>query len=219
MKLQHDTKLVFIGDSISDYQRGRPVGEGGHEGLGDSYVRLLDAFLRTTYPERRIRLVNMGINGNTTRDLLARWQTDVLDLHPDWLGILIGVNDVWRQFDCPLMTEIHVGPEEYEQNLRSLIAQAQPGLQGLILMTPYIMERNKNDAMRARMDTYGAIVKKLAHETGAVFVDLQAAFDDYLRFYHPMSITWDRIHPDLLGHMIIAKAVLHALDYNWNGEK
>lgn len=218
MKLHQNSKLLFIGDSISDFGRARPVGEGLMEGMGNSYVRLLDAFLRTTYPQSRIRLVNMGINGNTTRDLLARWQTDVLDQKPDWLGILIGINDVWRQFDTPLMTECHVGPEEYEQNLREMIGQTLPGLKGLILMTPYIMEPNRLDPMRARMDAYGAIVKKLAVEYNAVFADLQAAFDSYFRYYHPMSMAWDRIHPDQLGHMIIARTVLEALDYRWDGQ-
>lgn len=218
MKLQDNSKLVFIGDSISDYERARPVGEGLSEGLGNSYVRLVDAFLRTTYPQSCVRIVNMGISGNTTRDLLERWKTDVLDLKPDWLAILIGINDVWRQFDSPLMTEIQIDAHEYEQNLRSLITQAEPGLRGLILMTPYMMETNRADPMRARMDEFGAIVKKLAQETGAVLVDLQAAFDEYLQYHHSMSVAWDRIHPDLLGHMIIAKALLRELDYNWDGE-
>lgn len=218
MKLQDKSKVIFIGDSITDYSRARPVGEGLGEGLGNSYVRLVDAFLRTTYPQSYLRIVNMGISGNTTRDLLARWQTDVLDLKPDWLAILIGINDVWRQFDSPFMTEIQVDAHEYEQNLRKLIAQAQPGLQGLILMTPYMMEPNRTDAMRARMDEYGAIVKKLAQETGAVLVDLQAAFDAFLMHYHPMSVAWDRIHPDLVGQMVIAKAFLRAVDYDWDAE-
>ena len=215
MKIQDNSKLIFIGDSISDFERARPCGEGLFGGIGKSYVGLVDGLLRTTYPASHIRVINMGTSGNTTRDLKARWQTDVLDLHPDWLGILIGINDVWRQFDCPFMTELHVGLEEYEANLTDLIEQTLPTLKGLILMTPYFMEPNRSDPMRARMDQYGAVVKRLAEKYGAILVDLQSAFDDYFRFYHPDSINWDRIHPDIVGHTLIAREILKQLDYQW----
>ena len=215
MKIQDNSKLIFIGDSISDFERARPCGEGLFGGIGKSYVGLVDGLLRTTYPASHIRVINMGTSGNTTRDLKARWQTDVLDLHPDWLGILIGINDVWRQFDCPFMTELHVGREEYEANLTDLIEQTLPTLKGLILMTPYFMEPNRSDPMRARMDQYGAVVKRLAEKYGAILVDLQSAFDDYFRYYHPDSINWDRIHPDIVGHTLIAREILKQLDYQW----
>ena len=215
MKIESGSKLVFIGDSVTDFDRARPYGEGLFDGIGKSYVGLVDALLKTTYPDSRIRVINMGISGNTTRDLIARWKTDVLDLHPDWLGILIGINDVWRQFDTPLITENQVGPEEYEQNLIDMIEQIKPSLKGLILMTPYFMEPNTNDPMRARMDQYGAIVKKLAAKYGAILVDLQSAFDNYFRCYHSASVNWDRIHPDIVGHMLIAREILKQLDYQW----
>ena len=215
MKIQDNSKLIFIGDSISDFERARPCGEGLFGGIGKSYVGLVDGLLRTTYPASHIRVINMGTSGNTTRDLKARWQTDVLDLHPDWLGILIGINDVWRQFDCPFMTELHVGLEEYEANLTDLIEQTLPTLKGLILMTPYFMEPNRSDPMRARMDQYGAVVKRRAEKYGAKLVDLQSAFDDYFRYYHPDSINWDRIHPDIVGHTLIAREILKQLDYQW----
>ena len=113
------------------------------------------------------------------------------------------------------MTELHVGLEEYEANLTDLIEQTLPTLKGLILMTPYFMEPNRSDPMRARMDQYGAVVKRLAEKYGAILVDLQSAFDDYFRYYHPDSINWDRIHPDIVGHTLIAREILKQLDYQW----
>ncbi len=215
MKIENGSKLVFIGDSVTDFERARPCGEGLFGGIGKSYVGLVDALLKTTCPDSRIRVINMGVSGNTTRDLKDRWQNDVMDLHPDWLGILIGINDVWRQFDTPLMIEDHVGLEEYEQNLTGLIEQTLPTLKGLILMTPYFMEPNRQDPMRARMDQYGAVVKRLAEKYGAVFVDLQSAFDNYFQYYHSASVNWDRIHPEIVGHMLIAREILKQLDYQW----
>jgi lysophospholipase L1-like esterase len=105
MLIQPNSKLVMIGDSITDCGRARPVGEGLFEALGKGYVSLVDASLQAKEARQRIRVVNMGTSGNTVRDLKARWQSDVFDLNPDWLSIMIGINDVWRQFDSPLQAE------------------------------------------------------------------------------------------------------------------
>ena len=215
MLIANNSKLVMIGDSITDYGRARPCGEGLGEAIGRSYVALVDAMLKTAAPQSRIRIVNMGIDGNTTRDLKARWQSDVLDLRPDWVSILIGINDVWRQFDSPLMTEIHVSPEEYEGNLRCLIEQTLPLVKGIVLLSPYFMEPNRNDPMRQRMDEYRTIMARLAGEYALTYVDLQAEFDHYFQYYHPAAMNWDRIHPDIVGHMLIARAFLKGIGFSF----
>ena len=203
--------IVFIGDSISDYDRKRPVGEGLFNGWGTSYVANVGALLGCMYPEMRIRVKNVGISGNQVRDLDRRWQTDVLDQKPDWVSVLIGINDVWRQFDSPLQTEEHVPLDEFEQTYEKLIVTTLPHVKGMILMTPFFMEPSRQDAMRARMDEYGAVVKKLADKHGLVFVDLQTAWDRLFDHMHPCNIAWDRIHPNQTGHMYIAKQFLAAV--------
>lgn len=215
MIIGNNCKLVMIGDSITDCDRSRPVGEGLFGAYGNGYVNLVNALLGATYPEKGIRVVNMGTSGDTVRDLKNRWKTDVLDLKPDWLSIMIGINDVWRQYDLPLQKERHVYLDEYERTLEELIAQTNSELKGLVLMTPFIIEPNRNDAMRATMDKYGAAVKRLAEKYDAVFVDVQAAFDDALRYYYPATLAWDRIHPNTTGHMIIARAFLKAVGFAW----
>jgi len=203
----------MIGDSITDCGRARPVGEAHGDGLGFGYVSLINAWLNATDPKLRIRIVNMGIGGNTARDLAARWQTDVLDLEPDWLSIFIGINDVWRQFDTRLQYDWHVPIDEYTATLESLIGKTQPQLKGLILMTPYFLEANRDDAMRAAMDRYGAVVRQLAEKNQAILVDTQAALDAVLSDIHPMVLAADRIHVNLTGHMILARAFLKAVGY------
>ena len=208
MKIAANSKLVFIGDSITDCERTRPVGEGLFGAIGKGYVALVDATLGAACPEKNIRVVNMGCSGNTVRDLKNRWSTDVIALKPDWLAVMIGINDVWRQFDLPKMTEIHVGPEEYAATLDELVAKTRPLVKGLVLLTPYYMEPNRQDKMRARMDEYGRIVKKIAYRHGAVFVDTQAAFDKVLKYIYPATLGWDRVHPTAVGHMVLARAFL-----------
>lgn len=212
MKLAPRSKLLFIGDSITDCERARPVGEGLFGAVGKSYVGLIEGLLGAIHPRHSIRVVNMGTSGHTVLDLKSRWQTDVLDLAPDWLSIMIGANDVWRQFDLPRQTEIHVSPEVYEKTLAELVRKTRPKVTGQILMAPFYIEPNRSDAMRARMDQYGAIVKKVAAKHGAFFIDTQAAFDAVLPHMHANAIAWDRVHPNIIGHAVIARAFLNAID-------
>jgi lysophospholipase L1-like esterase len=216
MLMEKGCKLVMIGDSITDAGRDQAQGgEGLFEAYGSGYVSLVNALLMTCYPERRIRVVNQGISGHTVRDLAGRWQRDVIEQEPDWVSVMIGINDVWRQFDLPLLKEKQVQLEEYEQTLSDLVASTRPRVKGMVLMTPYFIEANRNDPMRRRMDAYGAVVGRLASEHDAVFVDTQAAMDRYLASYHPSQIAWDRVHPTLTGHMILARAWLDAVGFVW----
>jgi len=213
MKLEPKSKLLMIGDSITDAGRAHPVGEGRNEELGRGYVALVDSLLGAVYPQSPIRVINMGSSGNTVRDLKNRWNTDVLDMKPDWLSIMIGINDVWRQFDAPKRTELHVGPAEYESTLSELVAQTRRGLKGLVLMTPFYIEPSTADAMRAKMDQYGGIVKKIAAANDAIFVDTQAAFNEAMKHQYAGNLAWDRVHPGLTGHMILALAFLKAIGF------
>lgn len=213
--MEKNDKLVMIGDSITDCGRSRPIGEGNMAPFGNGYVALIDGLLKTVYPELGIRVVNMGISGNTVRDLAERWQTDVLDLKPDWLSVMIGTNDVWRQYDQPYIPENHVYPEEYETTLDSLVEKTKAQVKGIVLMTPFYLEPNRSDRMRASMDAYGEIVKRVAQRHGTVFVDTQAAFDRVLEHLYPAALAWDRVHPSAAGHVALARAFLQGIGFQW----
>jgi len=211
MKFDKHDKLIMIGDSITDCDRARPDGEGLFNPYGCGYVNMVKSFLDARYPECPVRLVNKGISGNTVRDLATRWQEDVLDQKPEWVSIMIGINDVWRQFDSPKMPEQHVGLEEYEATLEKLITTTLPTLKGLILATPYFIEPNLADPMRVRMDAYGAVVRNLAAKYDAILVDTQAGFDRMLEHMHPMALAWDRVHPNSSGHALLAECFFDAI--------
>lgn len=215
MLLGKNHKLLFIGDSITDCGRAQPAGEGLFDALGKGYVAQVDALLGAACPELSIRVVNQGNSGNTVRDLKNRWERDVLNHRPDWLAIMIGINDVWRQFDLPRQSEIHVSPEEYEAGLEELATRTRPRVKGLVMMSPFYIEPNQQDAMRKRMDQYGAIVRKVAARHEAIFVDVQAAFDKALTHYYAATLAWDRVHPGQTGHMIISRAFLAAVGFKW----
>lgn len=210
MKLVNGQAILFTGDSITDCGR-----TGIRAGLGEGYVAFVDSLLAACYPQDHIGVLNTGISGNRVIDLESRWQQDVLDLRPDWLSVMIGINDVWRQFDDALDHD-QVTIERYETTYRRLLTQARPELKGLVLMTPYFLESNVADPMREQMDAYGRVVERLSVEFNAVLVDVQAAFDKYLLHRPTQSLCGDRVHPNKTGHMIIARAFLTAVEFDWN---
>ena len=114
MLLEKNARLVFAGDSVTDVGREYPVAEGTlFDRLGKGYPQLVSGWLNAFYPELNLYICNSGVSGNTSRDLLNRWEETVLDKHPTWISIMIGINDIWRQIDSPAQPGSHVLPDEY----------------------------------------------------------------------------------------------------------
>ncbi len=215
MIFQHMDRIVFAGDSVTDMGSQCPVGEGLADRLGRGYVRVVDSLLAAAYPEVYVRVTNSGISGDTSRDLLARFERDVISLEPDWISICIGVNDVWRQFDSPAISDQHVLPQEYGENMTKMIAASRRVAKGVFVLSPYYIEPNPEDPMRRLMDEYGAICRELAAENGCVFVDFQKMFADYCAYRHSTFIAWDRVHPNQVGATLMAREFLRHCDFTF----
>ena len=208
VKIKSGESILFIGNSITD--AGRRAAE---RPLGAGYVKKFADLLTIREPGKKVHVINKGIGGDVVTGLRNRWQDDVLRHKPDWLSVMIGINDVWRQFDAPNDPLLGVPFDEYRENLDRLITTAKPVVgKGLILMTPYFIEPNRDEPMRAMMDRYGEAVKELAAEHGARLVDTQAAFDEALKTMHPLHFCADRVHPNPLGHYLLARAFLRVIE-------
>jgi lysophospholipase L1-like esterase len=210
VKITPGTRLLFIGDSVTDCGRLRPVGRGSRFALGTGYVADVDAMLEPFQKGRLIQITNMGTSGNTVRDLAQRWDTDVLAIEPDWLSVMIGTNDVWRQFDRADPAS-SVRLDEFWDTYSGLVIRTRPLLKGLVLMTPYYVQSDRGDPMRMMMDEYGRVVKDLAERYGALLVDTQAALDRVLARSDYKAIAPDRVHLTGMGHQILAYAFLRAV--------
>ncbi len=216
MIFENMDRIVFAGDSVTDMGSEQPVGEGLFDNVGRSYVRVIENMLAVYYPETKVRITNAGISGNTSRDLLKRFDRDVVNLNPDWVSICIGINDVWRQFDCPAMPDAHVLPDEYEKNVEEMILRIKGNVKGIFILSPYIMEPLREDMMRKRMDEYVGICKKLAEKYGCIFVDFQKMYEDYCQIRHSSYIAWDRIHPNQVGATLMAREFLKKCKFDYN---
>lgn len=204
------TKLLFVGDSITDC--GRDYQANGLD-LGTGYVAQVQALLSAHHPDAQMCILNTGISGNRVTDLELRWDTDVLAHQPDWVVLMIGINDVWRHFDNPRMEQVTL--EAYSAKLERLIQRTLPEVKGMIVMSPFFLESNLGDPMREMMDHYGTASRVIAERLGQRFVDVQAAFDTWLAHNESTELCADRVHPNAIGHTIIASAFLNAVGFNW----
>jgi lysophospholipase L1-like esterase len=198
--------ILLIGDSITDCGR-----RGGNAPYGDGYVSLLRAFATARHPEVRLTWTNRGISGNTVRDLAGRWEADALAPRPDWLSVMIGINDVWRAFDGHPDSAVPLA--EFTETLRTLLRRAveETGCR-LILADPYIIEPDRDEPQRAMSDKYVTAVAGLAEEFDAVHVHTQRVFDVALESTASREWADDRIHPNLPGHALIAEAYMRVLE-------
>ncbi len=206
MLFQDSQRVVFIGDSITDCGR-RDL----YAPYGNGYVSLVRAFVTARRPDTHLTWINRGIGGNTVRDLSARWEQDVVEARPDWLSVMIGINDIWRAFkDQP---DQAVPIDEYESTLRALLARAVEATGcRLILADPYLIEPDREEPQRAETDRYCTVVASLAVQFDAVHVASQEAFDRVLASSRPGDWAGDRIHPNLSGHAVLADAFLNAIE-------
>ena len=204
MFFQDGDVIVFAGDSITDADKNTTW-----DGIGNGYVRLVRDALAAFFPEIGCRVLNAGVSGDNSRDLLARWEKDVDEKQPTVVFCLVGANDVWRHFDRldpekPLVTE-----EEYERNLIQICKKAER-YERFVFISPYFMERNRSDEMRLLTERYAAIVHKVAQKFGFPVLDAQQEFDVYMERRSGMSISWDRVHPGAIGSMLLARMILNA---------
>jgi len=206
----------MIGDSITDSGRSYDAVPAGWGSYGDGHVALINACLTGLAPEKQIMVINKGVNGNTITDLKKRWQKDVLDMRPDWVSIMIGINDVWRQFDAVLQQIEMVDETVFEDTYEELIEMTLPKVKGIIILSPFMIEPNTSDDMRKMLDIYGGIARKTALKHNLIYVDVQKKIDVFMESLSPYILSSDRVHPNLPGHMIIAKAFLDGIAFNWN---
>lgn len=200
--------VVFTGDSITDCGRARPYGDSADDSLGNGYVALLDWILASEGTDPPLRLINTGISGNTVRDLAARWNEDVLAFEPDWVSVMIGINDVWRQFDSDPAIVKPVTLDEYTATLTHLLKQLSGLVKGVLVMKPFYLESGPGDAMRAMRDRYAQAADRVARSEGAIVVDTQAAYERVLPLRGRDRLAPDGVHPTGFGHMVLALAWL-----------
>lgn len=204
--------VLFQGDSITDAGRNREQELPNNAwSFGVGYANHIGSWLLDAMPEKDLTIYNRGISGNKVFQLSDRWDKDCLDLKPDVLSILIGVNDYWHfrngNYDGT--------PEIYENDFRKLLSrtlEALPDLK-LVICQPFILTgtRAVDDTWLEPFSAYQEAAKKISDEFGAIWVPFQVEFDRAIKLAPPAYWAEDGVHPSMAGAQLMANSWLEAL--------
>jgi len=205
--------VLFTGDSITDCGR-----RAEHRPLGAGYVRMAVDLINARYPDNGCRFVNTGIGGNIVRDLFDRWTDDCIRHRPDWLSVMIGINDLNRHLsNNPDSYDVDTYRDYYEKILTRVNEETDAGL---VLMTPFYMSTAAPDpaeGYRGRvmeiLPEYNKVVSELADAYGARLAEPHAMFQRQFEFHRPDEFGNEPVHPNATGHLLIAHEWLKVMDW------
>ena len=199
------TVVLFQGDSVTDCGRDRSATDPNAAGaLGSGYPLLVASAVLAARPEGALKFYNRGVSGNKVPDLQERWAHDTLDLKPDVLSILIGVNDFWHKLSMGYTGTV----QDYENQYTALLAQTRQALPRarLIVLEPFVLRCCAvNEQWFPEFTARQAAAARVASRAGATFVPLQAVFDQRVRTAPPQYWASDGVHPTVAGHAVIAE--------------
>lgn len=200
--------ILFQGDSITDASRNRDL----HFDMGKGYPNLVSAHLGFENPGE-YEFINRGISGNRIVDLYARMKVDLINLKPDIMSILIGVNDVWHE----IVHQNGVAPEKFKKIYSMLIEEVKEALPDtkIMLLEPFVLE---GPATAENIEKFGEVRKmaqaarEIADKYNLVFIPLQDKFDEAVKLAPSEYWLGDGVHPTPKGHELIKREWLKAFE-------
>jgi lysophospholipase L1-like esterase len=204
--------ILFQGDSITDAGRDKEQQlPNNARSFGTGYAYILAASLLKDLAGKDLTFYNRGISGNKVYQLAERWQEDCLDLKPDVLSILIGVNDFWHMRNG----RYEGTPDVYENDYRELLNRTRSELPGikLVICEPFVLSGTSavDESWLEPFKPYQESAAKLAREFDAKWVPFQAAFTEAAGIAPPVYWTADGVHPSMPGCQLMAETWLNAL--------
>jgi lysophospholipase L1-like esterase len=207
--LEKGNTILFQGDSITDAGRQKDESSYNNAGsLGRGYALLAGASLLAGNPGLDLKIYNKGISGNKVYQLAERWDNDCLDIKPDILSILIGVNDIWHT----LTGNYNGTVDKYRDDYTALLERTKKALPGvkLVICEPFAVPGVKavDDKWYPEFYGYQETAAEIADKFGAVFIPLQKVFDTAMKQAPGSYWTPDGVHPSLAGAQLMATAWL-----------
>ncbi len=199
-------KILFQGDSVTDAGRDR---SDPHD-MGNGYPRFASAMIQDTFPDTELEFVNLGISGNRTEHLVERLETDFMEIQPDIVSIMIGVNDVWHHY---AFEYVETTDEQFESNYRTVLDAIKSRTNARILMIqPFLLETvdPAKQELCEELARKQAIVKRLADEYADAYLPLDEVLHS-LTEEEPAYYAADGVHPTPDGACCIGEAYLGAI--------
>jgi lysophospholipase L1-like esterase len=211
LQIKSGQKILFIGDSITD--AGRRAAERPY-GIG--YVSLFRDMLVAREPAKQIEIINKGIGGNTAWQMRDRWADDMLYFKPDYLVVLIGINDLHQPIAGGMEKDeaLQKHKEAYDQVLERTKKEL-PDCK-ILLLEPFYMSRdnavksNRTEVLEVLPD-YIAVTREMSEKYNTGLIKTQELFQNILKYYETDTICPEPVHPNRTGHMVMAEAAYNAL--------
>jgi lysophospholipase L1-like esterase len=203
---KQNLRFLFQGDSITDGNRSR--NEDPNHILGHGYCFAVSSRIGTDFPQYGFQFFNRGISGNTISDLEKRWQPDTLDLKPDVLSLLIGINDVNALIDGK---ENAMDAKMFETVYRKMLTSCREQNPGLLIVlgSPFFFasgwRKSQYEKWHPLTVERADIVKRIARDFNAVLVDYVSVFEDAQKHAPIDYWIWDGVHPTAFGHELMAR--------------
>jgi lysophospholipase L1-like esterase len=210
--LSNDNVILFQGDSITDSGRNKDDNSFNNAKiLGTGYPVLAGAALLERFPALNLKVYNKGISGNKVYQLAERWDKDCLDLKPDVLSILIGVNDIWHKIQGRYNGTIEVYKKDYIALLERT-KKALPNVK-LIIGEPFAVPgiTAVDDKWYPEFYGYQKAAREVADQFGAYLIPYQKIFDEARKRAPGAYWTFDGVHPTLAGAQLMAQAWLSVI--------
>lgn len=193
--------ILFQGDSITDCGRRKemffPMGEG--------YPAKIATIYKELYPNTPVQFVNRGISGDRVCDILERYQEDIKDVQPDFISLLVGINDVWRRYD----ENNPMSLEDFTKYYKQLLQQLKEDFSQvpIIMIEPFLIPTDPlKDKWHEDLDPKIQVVRKLATEYATYYLAMDGIFASLVasKTHQASELSLDGVHPTSLGHSVIA---------------
>lgn len=198
-------RLLFQGDSITDAGWER----NDFYSLGNGYASLAAGMLRECCPDIKWEFINRGISGNRADDLAARWQEDCIDLCPDIVSVLIGINDTSRAVNSNNINSV----QQYEDNYRVILEEIKNKTNTKILiLEPFLIHSAPDkEGWRPYLNPKIDAARRLAREFADGYIPLDGLFAAASVQKEPSHWSEDGVHPLNAGAQLIASAYVKTL--------
>jgi lysophospholipase L1-like esterase len=185
--------VVCFGDSVT--------GVYYHTGGLRAYPDMVEIALKRIHPKAKVKVINAGISGHTTKDALARIKKDVLDHKPTLVTIMFGLNDMVR---VPL--------PEFSANLKNIIGQCRAIGAETLLCTPNSIYDSGSRPIDT-LEKYVAAIHGVGKQENVAVAGCYEAYEsirimDHLAWAMLMS---EAIHPNMYGHKRNAQEIAAAI--------
>lgn len=197
-------KILFQGDSITDAGRSR---ENPHI-LGGGYANIAAKLISAKYPDISFEFINLGISGNKVEDLLARWEKDAIEIQPDIISILIGINDTWHR----AAAKYWIKNDIFEWYYRMILARLKEKTKAkIIILEQFLLAVPDKEFFRIDLDPKIQIVRKLAREFADAYIPFDGLFAAASVVRAPTFWADDGVHPSAAGAKFMAEHYLNAV--------